>query len=1123
MNQVVDAEERIQALDPSQSFIVQAPAGSGKTELLTQRYLSLLARVEQPESILAITFTRKAASEMRERIIHALTTARRDSEPASEPNKTSWRLATQVLATDERFEWDILKNPQRMQIQTIDSFNNALVKRMPSLAGLGADLKTLEDAEALYQMAADQTLDLLEDDQYGESIAHYLLHLDGNRYRARKLLIDMLKCRDQWINHLTQEDKQDRFRRFIESSLNDVIEQEISAINASFNVAEIGRINQVSNFALEILRANGDRKFFSRIYESDRSFNLGFVDHSNLDEWRDISFWLLNSDQKGVLKTYDVRRGFPAQSVGANATEKALFKTRKEQMTELANDLRDREHLLARIWRLPNPNFAESEWEHLSSLINCLKLALAQLKILFAERDRLDFQEVAIRANIALDIENTDLALIMDYQIQHILIDEFQDTSQSQNVLLKKLTKEWQPDDGKTLFLVGDPMQSIYRFREADVGLFLHAVQHGLGEMPLTPIRLRTNFRSSHDIVSWVNHHFQQILPMTEDIYRGAVTYSDSEPFHVDRPGDVECLFFESMASEAEYISEVVERQLAADPDSNIAILVRGRNHLIEILPKLYRKGIRYQATEIESLADRPVISDLQMLLRAINDPTDRVAWLALLRAPWCGLKLKDLQIIASFAGSVILDNIRNELIYGQLSDDAKYRLDGFLAIILPWLEEHHRSITDKVESIWLSLDGPAYLRSASDLDAVQMFFTMLTEVTQAGQLIPDADFKFALAKLYAPPDPLANPRVQVMTIHKSKGLQFDTVIVPALNAKGANDSNTLLRWMTTTDGLLMSPLSIDDNDDSRNYQYLKDIQNERGEQERKRLLYVACTRAKNHLILTNTVTLKKDEIKPTSGSLLSDLWPTLSEPYIWPMGGGSTAELTLLDEEDIKEPTHDNRLYRRADNHYHSLTLIQNTPSVELMKNPSGIDDFPNASLYRRAVGIIVHRWLEIIADDVNLWDASKLEEKRTIIAHQLLREGVSLSEQANATSEVIKHLQLTLDSDTGSRVLKKYDDSTSELALERIEGSTVKFYIIDRTFIDEEGTRWIVDYKTSHHEGSELDDFLKMQHEIYRQQLENYAQLMHAIERRPVKLMLYFTLYQRSIIWDWPGSLSN
>src|SRR3984957_1205869 len=111
---IADESERIRALNPARSYIVQAPAGSGKTELLTQRFLALLSTVKQPEEILAITFTKKSAAEMRARIINALKKAHTEAEPALAHAKSTWKLAKKVLQQNQTQGWHLLENPNRL-------------------------------------------------------------------------------------------------------------------------------------------------------------------------------------------------------------------------------------------------------------------------------------------------------------------------------------------------------------------------------------------------------------------------------------------------------------------------------------------------------------------------------------------------------------------------------------------------------------------------------------------------------------------------------------------------------------------------------------------------------------------------------------------------------------------------------------------------------------------------------------------------------------------------------------------------------------------------------------------------------------------------------------------------
>ncbi|NOR50842.1 MAG: AAA family ATPase [Desulfuromonadales bacterium] len=153
-----DWQERQKAVDINLSCIVQAPAGSGKTELLVQRILALLAVAESPEEILSITFTRKAAGEMKLRLLQALERAC-DDQPPDEPHAVeTWQRARAVLARDQEKDWCLLQNPNRLQLMTIDSFCAFLTRRMPWLARFGGQPKVPADPANLFLLAAESLL-----------------------------------------------------------------------------------------------------------------------------------------------------------------------------------------------------------------------------------------------------------------------------------------------------------------------------------------------------------------------------------------------------------------------------------------------------------------------------------------------------------------------------------------------------------------------------------------------------------------------------------------------------------------------------------------------------------------------------------------------------------------------------------------------------------------------------------------------------------------------------------------------------------------------------------------------------------------------------------------------------
>ena len=200
---IPDIDQRREALDPQRSFIVQAPAGSGKTELLIQRYLLLLASVNHAEEIIAVTFTKKAAGEMRERVLQALADAQAEKTPASAHETLTLELAAAALRRDREADWHLIDNPGQLRIQTIDALCAGLTRQMPVLSRFGAPPDSIEDARVLYCQAAQATIALVDEaGAVADDIDILLTHLDNDVARVEDLLVDMLARRDQWLRHV---------------------------------------------------------------------------------------------------------------------------------------------------------------------------------------------------------------------------------------------------------------------------------------------------------------------------------------------------------------------------------------------------------------------------------------------------------------------------------------------------------------------------------------------------------------------------------------------------------------------------------------------------------------------------------------------------------------------------------------------------------------------------------------------------------------------------------------------------------------------------------------------------------------------------------------------------------
>jgi len=1117
---IPDLHAREDALAPTRSFIVQAPAGSGKTELLIQRYLGLLAMVNEPEEIVAITFTRKAAAEMRARVLDALAQVQAAAEPGSAHARRTRELARAALARDAARGWRIGDSPARLRIQTIDSLCAALTRQMPMLSRFGSQPESIEDAGALYAEAARATIELIEaKDPAADYVERLLAHLDNNVERVEELLVDMLRRRDHWLRHVMTQKRGD-----LEAMLAAERHAVLSRARALIAPAAQRELVEVANLAL----ANLGRPAMATLPGSDDA--QGWIVLADLlltgkDSWR---------------KSLTKNDGFPAGPAHAAAKQRALA-----LIAELGTSEPFRA-ALADARRLPSASYGNEQWQVLEAITELLKCAVGQLQLVFRSRGQVDFTEVAQRALTALeDCEGpTDLALRLDYKIRHLLIDEFQDTSISQFELVAKLTAGWTPDDGRTLFAVGDPMQSIYRFREAEVGLFLKARAQGIGNVVLEPLELSANFRSQAGIVDWVNRAFVRVMPEFDDIASGAVAYTESKAVHAQLQGaavEVHARIAGGEAGEAAQVADIVAGIAAANAAhgkaESTAILVRGRSHLREIVPRLKQAGIAFRAIEIDRLDDRPVVQDLLALTRALAHGGDRLAWLAILRAPWCGLRLADLLAIAGAetgsggdpqgAPPTIWNAINSERIIPRLSADARLRLERIRPVLAAALAARQRSsLRDAVEGSWLALGGPACAASATELEDAATYLDHLEAKEDAGAIADFAAFTQGLDQLYALADMAAGEgAVQIMTIHKAKGLEFDHVILPGLERKPPAEGKKLFLWMErpanpdaskprraqTDTSLLLAPIEETGAERDSIYAWISKLAAEKAAFEDGRLLYVAATRARQRLHLLGETGLLLDQDgaqtarKPDARSLLAKLWPVVSDEY---QRAAAVAPAASAPQTAGGGSLPDQSLRRLA-----SAWILPAPPPAlawsaarETARTQDDIE-YSWAGETARHVGSVVHRWLQNIAEDeLRGWDAARIERMHAAFSNELLARGVEASQLAAATGRVARALVNALADPRGRWLLGPHQGARNEYRLTAMVDGAPRNLVIDRSYIDSDGKRWIVDYKTSGHEGANVDGFLDQERERYRAQLERYAQAL--AQGDAAMLGLYFPL---------------
>ena len=1120
-----DNRARQQAIDPNYSYIVSAPAGSGKTGLITKRLLKLLTTVDNPEEILCITFTRKAAAEMRQRIHSALLYASENPRPTYSFEAGIWDLATAALARNKQLEWNLLDIPYRLRIKTIDSFCHYVAKQFMFDNGTGGLPEQSEQPQILYHLAARELLKQLEaNNATSKALATVVTHMGNDLTRCENLFADMLDKRDQWLPHIfTAANNSDYFQTVIEQLIIDSLErierQILPLAPELIELADYAGNNAPSdNTELQSLKGIID---------------LPETNQRGLKQWKIILRMLTKKDKDfSPRQSVTVREGFPKED-----------KETKGRMLQLLADYAEDkllQSLVVDIMHLPESQLSVEQQQMLNALGLLLPQLAAILKTIFQQQGQSDYSEITMTALNALSPNTdtdaiSDITLKLDYQLKHILVDEFQDTSGSQMRLLESLVAGWEPDDGRTLFLVGDAMQSLYSFRDARVGLFINAQRYPIGPVQCIALSLSSNFRSKKGIVDWVNDHFIGAFPTKANINRGAVPYIQSTA--VKSSEQSQAVYFYGYnckqdrdydQAEAQHIAQLCQQISQNHPTETTAILVRNRGHLKHIVPALIDAKLSWEAIDIDPLGERMPVIDLMSITRALLSPADRIAWLAVLRAPFCGLSLKDLVALTQSSESngkqpkCILEKLyqwqQHPDKFEQMTAEGCAILDRVSPLLCgTWSNRDTDSLRYLVEQLWVALGGPATLINQRDIYDIRSYLDLLENWQQAGTINDWNEFSNAVDNLYAQPIALANKQqsnpIQIMTIHKAKGLEFDHVILPALHKSPRSNDNPLLRWQEQVDdqnhsSLLLAALGPYDEENDPIYSYLKHEQSARTLLENTRVLYVAATRAVRQLYLFAKIKQTKDGWqKPSKTSLLTSIWPSLKHLIDQP-----GYQVTCLDNSgdeshsDNKAPALEN-YYRRLPLQFNPVTMPTDMMTLGVSHPNTSIAKNDSLDFKARHLGTALHRSLKQIATDgIEMWPAERRETLEQSWKSTLKQLGIIAS--SDELLGLKQAIETMLKDKRGQWILKKHADADCEQALSYIDSHTlsVKTSVIDRTFVDN-NERWIIDYKFAAPMANESEQsFCQRQIESYKPQLDHYAQLYQKLDNKKVRCALYF-----------------
>ncbi|MCL2660790.1 MAG: UvrD-helicase domain-containing protein, partial [Acidobacteriaceae bacterium] len=899
---------------------------------------------------------------------------------------------------------------------------------------------------------------------------------------------------------------------------------------------------------------------------------------TNLEHWRALIHLLVTAGE-----TWRSSKGITRQYLGLE-----IEKYQRDQLIALKEQIEERGDVLEAmlgVRQLPPAHYPDDQWVVAKALFRVLSRALAELQLVFAERGECDFTELALLASAALKTENSEEAIetALGMRFCHLLVDEMQDTSTSQYELIELLTRGWS-GGGQTLFLVGDPKQSIYLFRQARVERFVRTMQTGaIGEMPLACLRLAANFRSQSRLVDAFNEDFSLLFPAAIDAahpesvpFAAAVAVrgpaengAGSVVWHAEAlpPGlqgdQLKAERNRRSLQEAAQIRDIVQQWRARPLPAGrtkpwtIAVLVQSRSHLSRIVAALKDSAIPFRAVDIEGLGERPEILDLFALTRALLHPADRVAWLAVLRAPWCGLGLAELHLLAGCDDYAWSQRSMEDAIAErghELSEESCQRLVRLWKVIEAAMRQRSRlPLAQWVERAWRSLGGDAYL-SATEFVNARRYFELLDSVEEESVFLDWRMLQQRLDKLYAEPE-TSEDAVDLMTIHKSKGLQWDVVIVPGLERAVRVNQEPLLTWSEIGADeedaqVLLAPIPSKGGDSGELNTWLKNLLKARAAAERRRLFYVACTRAQEEVhLFAAPSSSAKGEPQPKWNSLLKAAWPVAERQF---KQQPATEVRVEAPDEDIYE------LAAASESRPMSYPTIARLPlnfepmkflgaplmpqawvGDELARTPPMCDKAahgwgtqrPEGSLNARALGNGVHVFLELLARQISEGASAKslLDEIKTWdgrIMTMLRGEGLSSAEAAKLLPQVRTALENTLLDADGLWILSAHQDAASEQELTVWEDKP-RSVRMDRIFragneprADGQDTLWIIDYKTTQPSSPDVEGFLQAERKLYAPQMETYARVMRVRDpQSDLRLALYFPLLPRLVWWS-PGA---
>ncbi len=1119
-SQPPDQDARDQALSSRGSFHLEAPAGSGKTSVLLARFLTLLSRVEAPEELLALTFTRKAAGELRTRVMELLWPK---EEP---PREHPWEarladLAQEVLQHFSRQAGNLqeLLAAERLPVMTFHSFCAQLLRLAPQEAGVPLDFRLLEEDES--RRLKEEALEELRrdlaarpgQDPVRAALVRRLVRLNNDWGRLSGELRALLARRDSlgdFLDLARHSREPEAYHGLIEERFRLVLTPVLQTLVDGFGAGELGRE-------------------WPRLWEElggtflDEPLPPGIPGTAPRDvpAWQAVSQVLLTKNGER-RKQLTAKYGFPAEF-------------NKNHWARLIQELPDPLVRLLKQCRQLQPFGAHpEEAQALQDLVILLGEALAAYEKLCAQRQALDFIALEQATLRLLEAEDPgEILLRLDLRLQHLLVDEFQDTSSNQMNLLCRIMAGWQAGEGRTLMVVGDPKQSIYGWRQAKPRLFAESAR-GLPcpgvRFPLESLLLTTNFRATRTLIDWANAVFADVLAGVPALSFYAAAPRPEAP---EGPALRLALFAGSeplpaREVEARWLARQVAEALAdLQEKETIGILLFTRRHLPVYLQALAEAGLAIRVREGLKLADSRVVQHLHNLARALTRPQDELAWAALLRGPWAPQPLGVMARVSEAPGELWPEKLRHFAETGECPGD----LASLIEKLLPALEQVGRRPLAEIIGQWLveaeAWPGAAAWEGPLGVACARAYLELLA-AAESG--LPEATFSqadFNLPEAFQPPDPRAQGSpVELLTVHGAKGLEFTRVFLPFLDWQPLQGEDKIPPFLleeipgSPAQGLALARPYVQEKQSSL-YLLLKHLKDRRILEEARRVFYVAVTRARQRLTLSAAVSQNsRGDWNFPKESPLAWLWehygaevPPAGMAVTWP-----EPELRVELVVELPPPTPWERITPdlpaplpfTPEAAGYQITFPSQLAEAQILAEAEAAAAAQDGDI-PRLKGEIIHRGLETLAQGGELPGAAGL-------AAALRQEGLDPATAAVLAPEFLAELEACHRDPWLMRLLDaNLPEAVSEWLLEDLAApDTLRRGKIDRLAFDGESW-WILDYKTSRPEKpGDWEEFINRETEKYRPQLLAYREMAaRAKGLRPeeIRLALYFTACRRAV----------